>query len=90
MSKDPLVTRSQLRRYRDQEMREKQAAEREFQEEEKRIENHYRKELKKNKGVTASRSSQNQRSRQMNSFLMKWIVIVGLLLILVLVMVFYL
>ncbi|WP_231556815.1 hypothetical protein [Tetragenococcus muriaticus] len=39
--------------------------------------------------MNTTRSSQNQRSRQMNTFLMKWIVIVFLLLVLVLMMVFF-
>ncbi|MCF1586235.1 cell wall synthase accessory phosphoprotein MacP [Tetragenococcus koreensis] len=94
MAKDPLVTRSHLRKHRGQaEEKQRQVqdqAETEYRDEEKRINNYYRKQLKKNKPIDATRSSQNQRSRRMNSFLMKWIVIVFLLLVLVLMMVFFL
>lgn len=94
MAKNPLVSRSQLRKHRAEEERkqykEQSQAAAEYQEKEKQIDNHYRKQLKKNKPINATRSSQNQRSRQMNSFLMKWIVIVFLLLVLVLMMVFFL
>jgi len=90
VAKNPLITRSQLRKHREEATRQEQIAQRQYQEEEKRISNHYRREIKKNKPIKATRSSRNRRSRKFNDFLVKGIVIVALLLILVLVMVFYL
>ena len=98
MAKGPLVTRSELRRHQKAEEKrlEKEAdtvlkqSKKEFKEEEKRIDSFYRKEAKKNQPITKTRSVQNQRSRQMDRFLAKWIVIVLLLLVAVLLMVFFL
>lgn len=94
MAKDPLISRSQLRKHRSetrdvQEQKREQTKAEYHGDEEEKIDNYYRKQLKKNKPINTTRSSQNQRSRQMNTFLMKWIVIVFLLLVLVLMMVFF-
>lgn len=98
MAKGPLVTRSELRKHqkeaekqtRKQEEIVRKTSEKEFRNEEKRIDNFYRKEAKKYKPVEKTRSGQNQQSRKMDRFLMKWIMIVAFLLIVVLIMVFFL
>ncbi|WP_430610268.1 cell wall synthase accessory phosphoprotein MacP [Enterococcus sp. DIV0876] len=91
MPKEPLITRSELRRRkeeeeaaheRNQKIIAKQSS-KELQQKEKQIDNHYRKIRKKNKDMTKTRAGENQKSRDLNRFLMKGIVIVGLLLIVV-------
>lgn len=98
MVKGPLVTRSEIRKRKQQEedalernrhIVQKQS-EKEYKKEEKNIDNFYRKELKKNKPITKTRTSERQRSREMNSFLVKGIIIVTLLLIVVGLMVWFL
>lgn len=91
MPKEPLITRSELRRRREEEQaaaeRNQQIAEKqskkEWKQKEKQIDNHYRKVRKKNKEITKTRAGENQKSRDLNRFLMKAIVIVTLLLVVV-------
>ena len=78
MPKEPLITRSELRRRREEEQSKK-----EWKQKEKQIDNHYRKVRKKNKEITKTRAGENQKSRDLNRFLMKAIVIVTLLLVVV-------
>lgn len=91
MPKEPLITRSELRRRREEEQAasernhqivEKQSK-KEWKQKEKQIDNHYRKVRKKNKEITKTRAGENQKSRDLNRFLMKAIVIVTLLLVVV-------
>ena len=91
MPKEPLITRSELRRRREgeqaaaernQQIVEKQSK-KEWKQKEKQIDNHYRKVRKKNKEITKTRAGENQKSRDLNRFLMKAIVIVTLLLVVV-------
>lgn len=101
MAKEPLVTRSQLRKHRQQETPIEETrpnpspkmvkqSEKEYQKKEKEISNFYRKENKKNKPITKTRSGEKQKSRAMNNFLMKAIVIVFLLIVIVMMAVFFL
>ena len=91
MPKEPLITRSELRRRREEEQaaaeRNQQIVEKqskkEWKQTEKQIDNHYRKVRKKNKEITKTRAGENQKSRDLNRFLMKAIVIVTLLLVVV-------
>ncbi|KAF1300602.1 MULTISPECIES: cell wall synthase accessory phosphoprotein MacP [Enterococcus] len=95
MPKEPLITRTELRKRRELETEEtpqpqktsKQAA-KEYKKEEKEISNFYRKENKKNKPVTKTRTGEKQKSREWNNFLMKAIIIVFLLLVVVMLLVF--
>jgi len=91
LPKEPLITRSELRRRREeaqaaaernQQIVEKQSK-KEWKQKEKQIDNHYRKVRKKNKEITKTRAGENQKSRDLNRFLMKAIVIVTLLLVVV-------
>lgn len=97
MSDKPLLTRAELRRRREQ---EQQALERnqkivvkqtqkEFEQEAQRIARHYRKEAKKNKEIRKSRIEEKETSRALNSFLWKAIIIVGLLLVLIFMFIFF-
>ncbi len=91
MPKEPLITRSELRRRREEEQaaaeRNQQIVEKqskkEWKQKEKQIDKHYRKVRKKNKEITKTRAGENQKSRDLNRFLMKAIVIVTLLLVVV-------
>ena len=91
MPKEPLITRSELRRRREEEQaaaeRNQQIVEKqskkEWKQKEKQIDNHYRKVRKNNKEITKTRAGENQKSRDLNRFLMKAIVIVTLLLVVV-------
>ena len=91
MPKEPLITRSELRRRREEEQaaaeRNQQIVEKqskkEWKQKEKQIDNHYRKVRKKNKEITKNRAGESQKSRDLNRFLMKAIVIVTLLLVVV-------
>ena len=91
MPKEPLITRSELRRRREEEQaaseRNQQIVEKqskkEWKQKEKQIDNHYRKVRKKNKEITKTRAGANQKSRDLTRFLMKAIVIVTLLLVVV-------
>ena len=88
MPKEPLITRSELRRRREEEQaaaeRNQQIVEKqskkEWKQKEKQIDNHYRKVRKE---ITKTRAGENQKSRDLNRFLMKAIVIVTLLLVVV-------
>lgn len=98
MSNKPLLTRSEMRRRREQEQKalernqaiiEKQA-QREYLQEENKIARHYRKELKKQPEINKSRIAEKRTSKAVNEFLWKAIIIVSLLLILVFMMIFFL
>lgn len=93
MSQSPLVTRSEIRKRKEEQERlaeeQRKAAERAYGKREKEISNVYRKELKKNKPVTKSRSSERVKQKERSSFLNKAIIIVLLLLIVVMLLVFF-
>jgi Flp pilus assembly protein TadB len=89
--KEPLITRSELRRRREEELAASERnqkivtkqANKEWKQKEKQIDNHYRKVRKKNKEITKTRAGENQKSRNLNTFLIKAIVVVALLLVVV-------
>lgn len=91
MPKEPLITRSELRRRREEELAASERnqkivtkqANKEWKQKEKQIDNHYRKVRKKNKEITKTRAGENQKSRNLNTFLIKAIVVVALLLVVV-------
>lgn len=93
MSQSPLVTRSELRKRKEEQERlaqeQREAAERAYEKREKEISSVYRKELKKNKPVTKSRSSERVKQKERGSFLNKAIILVLLLLIVVMLAVFF-
>ncbi|KAF1292869.1 hypothetical protein BAU14_10105 [Enterococcus sp. CU9D] len=62
----------------------------EFHREEKKINNFYRKEKKKNKPLKKSRTVENQKSRELNGFLVGAIIIVSLLIVVVMLATFFL
>lgn len=98
MPKEPLITRSELRRHREEEMAASERnqkivakqANKEWKQKEKQIDNYYRKVRKKNKAITKTRAGENQKSRNLNTFLIKAIVVVALLLIVVALAIFLL
>ena len=94
MGQSPLVTRSELRKRKEAQERladeQRQAAERAYEKREKEISSVYRKELKKNKPVTKSRSSERAKQKERGSFLNKAIIIVLLLWVVVMLAVFFL
>ena len=89
MPKEPLITRSELRRRREEEMAASERnqkivakqANKEWKQKEKQIDNHYRKSVKIKRSL--KRAGENQKSRNLNTFLIKAIVVVALLLIVV-------
>ena len=91
MPKEPLITRSEGRRRKEEEEAANERnqkliakqSNKELQKKEKQIDNHYRKVRKQSKDITKTRAGENQKSRDLIRFLMKAIVIVGLLLIVV-------
>lgn len=101
MAKDPLITRSELRRRREQ---QEAGAEQQLEQtrlseaqldslhrqKEKQIDNFYRKENKKNKSLKKTRAGELQRSRDWNSFLTRAIIIVSLLIVIVMLLTFFL
>ncbi|GAA2903588.1 cell wall synthase accessory phosphoprotein MacP [Enterococcus pseudoavium] len=93
MGQSPLVTRSELRKRKEEQARlaeeQSKAAERAYEKREKEISNVYRKELKKHKPVTKSRSSERVKQKERSSFLNKAIIVVLLLLIIVMLAVFF-
>lgn len=93
MSKGPLVTRSSLRKLREAEMMEQDQVEKqahkEYKREEKKISNHYRKQAKQQSTIQKTRTGEKEKSRKVNNFLMKWIVIVAILIVLVALMVLF-
>ena len=97
MSDKPLLTRAELRRRREQEQQAlernqkivSKQAQKEFDQEEQRIARHYRKEAKKNKELHKSRAEEKETPRASNSFLWKAIIIVGLLLVLIFMFIFF-
>ncbi|EOT49502.1 MULTISPECIES: cell wall synthase accessory phosphoprotein MacP [Enterococcus] len=101
MSKRPLVTRSELRRQkRTQGMKSERAVKTTEQSKpvqqmkensgQKKAGHFYRKPYQKKEEKSVSRSKSNQRSREMNTFLMKSIGIVAVLLVLVILAIIYL
>ena len=62
----------------------------EFHREEKKINSFYRKEKKKNKPLKKSRTVENQKSRELNGFLVGAIIIVSLLIVVVMLATFFL
>ena len=97
MSDKPLLTRAELRRRREQEQQAlernqkivSKQAQKEFDQKEQRIARHYRKEAKKNKEIHKSRVEEKETSRALNSFLWKAIIIVGLMLVLIFMIIFF-
>ncbi|GCF93240.1 hypothetical protein NRIC_11310 [Enterococcus florum] len=94
MSRSPLVTRSELRRRKEEQEREAQQrkldADKAYAQRQKEISNVYRKELKKSKPISKTRSGEKERQRERNTFLNKAILIVGILLVIVMLAVFFL
>ncbi len=62
----------------------------ELQKTEKQIDNFYRKENKKNKPLKKSRTVENQKSRELNGFLIGAIIVVSLLIVVVMLATFFL
>lgn len=94
MSKGPLVTRSELRKHQAEQKLEQQKvqkkAQKEYHKEEEKINNYYRKQAKQQSEIQKTRTGEKEKSRKMNNFLMKWIVIVTVLIVLVGLMVLFL
>ncbi|MBP2099248.1 cell wall synthase accessory phosphoprotein MacP [Enterococcus rivorum] len=88
MGKGPLITRSELRKRKEEEERlaekefkvEKKAADKEYQRKEKEIAKFYRKEQQKQKPITKSRSGEQTKIRERSSTLNKAIIIIAILL----------
>ncbi|MEY8445907.1 cell wall synthase accessory phosphoprotein MacP [Enterococcus ratti] len=84
MVKGPLITRSELRKRQQAQARESLKRQRKeeaaYQQEEKKIANFYRREKKRNKPITKTRISEREKTKKWNSFLMKSLIIVILLL----------
>ncbi|WP_165038108.1 cell wall synthase accessory phosphoprotein MacP [Enterococcus sp. ZJ1622] len=84
MAKGPLITRSELRKRQqaqaNESLRKQRREESAYQQEEKKIANFYRKENKKNKPVTKTRTGEREKTTKWNSFLMKSLIIVILML----------
>ncbi|MFV0557327.1 MAG: cell wall synthase accessory phosphoprotein MacP [Enterococcus sp.] len=81
----PLLTRSQLRRLKEEQTAKENSieeqAEKDYQVAEESIDNFYRKAIKKNKPVMKTRTGEKRKSQAVNRFLWQSIVIVSLLLI---------
>ena len=105
MSKEPLITRSALHKQRgehiqreivenNQESQSEMAPEKLVELSENQatqpLNNPYRKTLKQTQPMRKTRSSERQRSRRMNAFLIKSIVIVALLIVVVAMMIWFL
>ncbi|BCA84832.1 hypothetical protein EsVE80_03550 [Enterococcus saigonensis] len=101
MSKGPLVTRSELRRQKeknsskagfDEPVREKNTLklQKEYERKDEKIKSFYRKEAKKQKELTKTRSGESRKSRELNSFLVGAIIVVSLLIGVVLLATFFL
>ncbi|MBF8808509.1 MAG: hypothetical protein IC227_09775 [Enterococcus lacertideformus] len=84
MAKGPLITRSELRKRQQTKARESLKRQRReeaaYQQEEKKIASFYRKENKRNKPITKTRTGERAKMTKWNSFLMKSLIIVILLL----------
>ena len=84
MTKGPLITRSELRKRQQknaqESLKKQRKAEAAYQQEEKKIASFYRKEHKRNKPITKTRISDREKTTKWNSFLMKSLIIVILLL----------
>ncbi|HFL7113798.1 TPA: cell wall synthase accessory phosphoprotein MacP [Enterococcus faecium] len=83
MAKGPLITRSELRKRQQaqasESLKKQRKAETAYQQE-KKIASFYRKESKKNKPITKTRISEREKTTKWNSFLMKSLIIVILML----------
>lgn len=101
MSKGPLITRSELGRQKektgirnefDVPVREKETMklQKEYDRKDEKIKNFYRKEAKKQKELTKTRSGESRKSRELNSFLVGAIIVVALLIGVVLLATFFL
>lgn len=101
MSKGPLITRSELRRQKEKTgirkefgvpVREKETMklQKEYDRKDEKIKNFYRKEAKKQKELTKTRSGESRKSRELNSFLVGAIIVVALLIGVVLLATFFL
>lgn len=94
MSKEPMITRSELRKRREEleanQAKVERQAEKAYQKEEKNIDNIYRKKRKKQVVIEKTRTGEKEKSRQMSNFLMKWIVIVSILIVIVMLITFFL
>lgn len=94
MSKEPMITRSELRKRREEleanQVKVERQAEKAYQKEEKNIDNIYRKKRKKQVVIEKTRTGEKEKSRQMSNFLMKWIVIVSVLIVIVMLITFFL
>ncbi|MFC4709998.1 cell wall synthase accessory phosphoprotein MacP [Enterococcus eurekensis] len=94
MSKEPMVTRSELRKRREEleanQARIERQAKKAYQKEEKNIDNIYRKKRKEQVVIEKTRTGEKEKSRQMSNFLMKWIVIVSILIVIVMLITFFL
>lgn len=84
MAKGPLITRSELRKRQQAQAQESLKRQRKeevaYQQEEKKIASFYRKEQKRNKPITKTRIGEREKTTKWNSFLMKSLIIVILLL----------
>lgn len=82
MAKGPLITRSELRKRQQaqasESLKKQRKAETAYQQEEKKIASFY--ESKKNKPITKTRISEREKTTKWNSFLMKSLIIVILML----------
>lgn len=101
MAKEPLITRSELRRRREQQAEGQEQPHQHarldegqldslHRQKEKQIDNFYRKENKKNKPLKKTRAGELQKSRDWNSFLTRAIIIVSLLIVIVMLLTFFL
>ena len=84
MAKGPLITRSELRKRQQAQAQESLKRQRKeeaaYQQEEKKIASFYRKEQKRNKPITKTRIGEREKTTKWNSFLMKSLIIVIVLL----------
>ena len=84
MAKGPLITRSELRKRQQMQAQESLKRQRKeeaaYQQEEKKIASFYRKKKKKNKPITKTRVGEREKTKKWNSFLMKSLIIVIVLL----------
>lgn len=91
MTKGPLITRTELRKRKAKEesemKRQQELAAEAYQEKEKEISDFYRKERKKNKDISTTRSGEQSKIRERSSKLTKAIILVGVLLVIVILIV---
>ncbi|NLM65685.1 MAG: hypothetical protein GX180_00655 [Enterococcus sp.] len=93
MSQEPLITRSELRKRKEEQQKEQmqieKTAKKEYERKEKEIDNFYRKQTKKQPPLKKTRTEEKAKSQRISNTLTKWIVIVFCLLVAVLLMVFF-